>query len=806
MNRIRITIHGAVQGVGFRPFVFNLAEELKLTGWVCNTSCGVVIEGEGDKGALDQFLVRLKNEKPPRSFFQSLQCSHLEPIGFKKFEIKESSASDQKQAIILPDIATCPECLFEILNEKDRRHLYPFTNCTNCGPRYSIIESLPYDRPSTSMKDFNMCEDCQKEYDNSKNRRFHAQPNACPECGPHLELWDETGGVVDSHHQALLTAARALKAGKIVAIKGLGGFHLMVDANNPKALESLRYRKHRQEKPFALMFPTIESIESECEVSQQEKALIVSVECPIVLVKREETCNLPKELAPGNPYLGVMLPYTPLHHILMRELNIPMVATSANLSDEPICTDNLEALKRLKNIADLFLVHNRPIVRHMDDSIVRVMAGRPMVLRRARGFAPLPVFVKDDSRDVLALGAHLKNSVCLKVKSNCFVSQHIGDLDTKESLDAFKKTTQSLKGLYEANPTLIAHDLHPEYMSTKFANELNCKLVAVQHHHAHVAACMAENQLDGEVLGISFDGTGYGLDQTIWGGEFLVATLKDFKRVGHFRTFRLPGGEKAIKEPRRAAFGMLWEIFGDEIMDLKDLPTLKAFTSKELASLKHMLEKDLNSPVTSSAGRLFDGVASLIDVCQQMNFEGQAAMALEFLTTCHSRESSPLRSRKDFATAEQGGNPGDGSPILHKAKLCIRTNPVQNFILRRVKAFGDDNGYSFDINEDNGLLILDWEGLVKEIIFDVQNNIDRGTIALKFHKALVESAVDVAKKVGIKKVVLTGGCFQNKVVSEHLIARLIDEGFNPHWHQLIPPNDGGISLGQVIVGSKSDKG
>jgi hydrogenase maturation protein HypF len=653
----------------------------------------------------------------------------------------------------LPDISTCADCLREIFDPLNRRYLYPFTNCTNCGPRFSIIESLPYDRPRTTMKIFEMCKDCRAEYENPLDRRFHAQPNACPLCGPHLELWNETGEILAFYHLALMIAAGALKDGKIVAVKGLGGFHLMVDARNDEAVQELRKRKHREEKPFALMFPTLEAIEEICEVSEIERRLLRSPETPIVLLKaKKRQTKISAQVAPGNPYLGAMLPYTPLHHLLMRELNFPVVATSGNLSDEPICTREHEALERLKNIADLFLIHDRPIARHVDDSIVREMAGRESVLRRARGFAPLPVLLKNGIiSPTLAVGAHLKNSVATSIGRQTFVSQHIGDLENAPAFRAFENVIESFERLYEIKPETIACDAHPDYLSTHFAQNSALPVVSVQHHYAHVLSCMAENDLTAPVLGVAWDGTGYGSDGTIWGGEFLCVTEKDFERAAHFRTFRLLGGDKAAKEPRRVALGILYEIFGDQVFAMNDLPPVRAFTNSELSVMRKMLESNLNSPVTSSAGRLFDGVSSIIGLRQIIRFEGQAAMELEFLIDDHE------------------------------------TNERYNFEI---------------IKSVSSPLIVNWELIIKEIIADRKANTSRAKISAKFHNTLVETIVAVAHLSG-KSVALSGGCFQNKYLLERAARRLGEENFKVYWHQRVPTNDGGIALGQTLAASRN---
>ena len=745
VQRLRVTVRGAVQGVGFRPFVYRLANELGLNGWVNNSSQGVFIEVEGETPKLNSFLLRLENEKPPRSFINSLESKFLDAVNFAKFEIRQSDEEGAKTAIVLPDISTCADCLRDIFDRQNRRYLYPFTNCTNCGPRFSIIESLPYDRPHTTMKIFKMCAECREEYQNPLDRRFHAQPNACQVCGPHLELWRNNGEVLALQNYALLAATKAIRRGQVIAIKGLGGFHLIVDARNDEAVKTLRQRKHREEKPFALMFPTLETIKEICEVSAIEQRLLTSPESPIVLLKTKKLpITISKFIAPNNPYLGAMLPYTPLHHLLMREINFPVVATSGNLSDEPICIDENEALERLAVIADLFLVHNRPIARHVDDSIVREMAGREMVLRRARGFAPLPVMLRVESSPVLAVGAHLKNAVATSVGRQAFISQHIGDLETAQAFGAFQRVIESFKKLYEITPETVVCDAHPDYLSTHFARDSALPMVPVQHHYAHILSCMAENELSPPVLGIAWDGTGYGLDGTIWGGEFLHIGEKDFERLAHFRNFRLPGGERAVKEPRRVALGLLYEIFGDEIFEKNDLAPLSAFSDSEISVLKKMLHGKLNSPVTSSAGRLFDGVASIIGLRQKIRFEGQAAMELEFLID-------------DLKT---------------------------------------DEGYSFEIKNS---AVVDWELMFREIIADTKANVPKAKISAKFHNTLVEMIAAVAGLIGEKNIALSGGCFQNKYLLEHAVRRLREEDFKVYWHQRVPTNDGGIALGQVLA-------
>ena len=825
--RLRLTIQGTVQGVGFRPFVYRIATELQLTGWVNNSAQGVFIEVEGSREKLESFLEKIKTEKPPRAHVTNLEASWLDPIGYTRFEIR-TSVSGEKTAIILPDIATCEDCKQEIFDPSNRRDRYPFTNCTNCGPRYSIIKALPYDRCNTTMQAFQMCPECQSEYENPLNRRFHAQPNACPRCGPHLELWDTRGKVLATHDSALLTTADAIRDGRIVAIRGLGGFHLVVDARNEVAVKELRQRKRRWEKPFAVMYPSLELVKENCEVSPAEESLLLSPEAPIVLLRNQRErgregagevggaggaggageigkndqspitnhplpitqSKIAPTVAPGNPYLGVMLPYTPLHHLLMAELGFPIVATSGNLSDEPLCIDEQEALQRLGDIADLFLVHNRPIARPLDDSVVRIVASRPLVLRRARGYAPLPIPQSkiqppplsprprvpvspcqsqpttynhthkegNPKSKILAVGAYLKNAIAISVNNQVFLSQHIGDLETPQAFENFQRVIASLSSLYEFQPTAVACDAHPDYRSTQFAQHLGIPVIPVQHHYAHALACMAENELEAPVLSISWDGTGYGANGTIWGGEFLYITPTSFQRVAHLRPFRLPGGDKAVKEPRRIALGLLYEIFGDELFGMKSLRPLQAFSPQELAILQTMLRRNLNTPVTSSAGRLFDAVASLVGLRQKDSFEGQAAMKLEFaLDGIETNEYYPWEI-------------GDGE-IGEQLPITNLQSPLQ----------------------------VDWLPMVLAILDELHQELPLGLISAKFHNTLVEAMVAVAKQVGEQQVVLTGGCFQNNYLTERAIYRLTQENFRPYWHQRIPPNDGGIALGQVIA-------
>jgi hydrogenase maturation protein HypF len=746
---MHVAVRGAVQGVGFRPFVYRLATEMRLRGWVNNSPQGVFLEVEGPDTVVHTFLTRLEAEKPPRASIRSVEPMTLEPAGYDDFVIRNSNQDGCRTALVLPDIATCPDCLAEILDPENRRFRYPFTNCTNCGPRYSIIEALPYDRPNTTMRGFVMCERCREEYENPRDRRFHAQPNACPNCGPHLELWDAKGVVRGTHEEALLGATTAIQRGSVVAVKGIGGFHLIVDACDQTAVRRLRRRKHREEKPLALMFPSLDHVRSECDVSDPEERLLLSPEAPIVLLRRHIAGGsiIAEGVAPHNPYLGAMLPYSPLHHLLMAELGFPVVATSGNLSDEPICTDEREALERLKGIADFYLVHNRPITRNVDDSVVRVLMGHEMVVRRARGYAPLPVTLPEDSAPVLAVGAHLKNTVAVAIGSEAFISQHIGDLETTQANSAFQRVVSDLLRLYEVQPEIVACDEHPDYVSTHFAHSMGIPVVSVQHHYAHVLSCMADNGLTAPALGVAWDGTGYGPDGTVWGGEFLAIDGSGYKRIAHFRTFRLPGGDKAVKEPRRSAFGLLFEGFGDRITEFDDIPAVRSFSRADRETLATMLRSGINAPRTSSVGRLFDAVASLCGLRHEDKFEGQAAIELEF--------------------ALDGASAGER--------------------------------YEFGIvpATDDNPIIVDWAPVLDDILVDVRAGVRPRTISVRFHNALVETVASVAALAGIHNVVLSGGCFQNAYLLEHSVRRLENEGFQPFWHRQVPPNDGGISLGQV---------
>ncbi len=752
-TRTAIRIRGAVQGVGFRPFVYRLATELGLNGWVTNDTSGVNIEVEGPGERVERFAELLNARKPSLAAIHSMDQKILKPVGYKKFEIRESSSVEDKTALVLPDIATCDDCLDEINSPTERRFNYPFTNCTNCGPRYTIIEGLPYDRKTTAMKNFGMCSSCGKEYKQPSDRRFHAQPIACPKCGPKVFLTDAKGKVFSRESKSVEESAERIREGRIVALKGLGGFLLVCDARNTDAVKRLRQKKYREEKPLAVMYPDIKSVKEDCEVNQLEEETMLSPRHPIVLLKRKENFSLAKNVAPNNPYLGVMLPYTPLHHILMKILGFPIVATSGNKTDDPIAIDNEEALKRLGGIADFFLLHDRPILRRVDDSVVRVMENRLSILRRARGYAPLPIVIdKQSKKNILALGGHLKNTISFSKGNNIFVSQHIGDLETREAIGSFREVIDSLGRLYDFSPHAVAVDMHPNYESTKFGEELASRkgvdVVRVQHHHAHVASCMCENRIDDTVMGVAWDGTGYGTDGQAWGSEFLIADYKGFERFAHFIPFQLPGGEAAIRKVSHSALGALYTTFGDDIFSEKfnSIPALKAFNDKEIRLLTDCMKTKLNSPMVYGMGRLFDAVSSILGVRQSCSFEGQAAMQLEF----------------------------EG--------MGVKTKGVYRYKIGSKKP-----------------AVVDWRPMVSDIVHDYILGTDRSVISYKFHQTLARIIFDVADLSGIRKVVLSGGVFQNALLNSLVRKEFEGKKFRIYEHSDIPTNDGGISVGQVAV-------
>lgn len=737
IQRLRVTLRGAVQGVGFRPFVYRLATEMNLTGWVLNSSAGLVVEVEGPADQLAIFEKRIDEERPRASVVTVHESDWIAAEGSTRFEIHASDTDSGKTVNILPDLATCAECGDELLDPSNRRFHYPFTNCTNCGPRFTIVVDIPYDRPNTSMRAFALCPVCREEYENPANRRFHAQPNACPVCGPRLD------GTIEQ-------TADALRQGMIVALKGIGGFQLLADARNSATVARLRQRKRREEKPFALMMPSLEVARKYAEISPAEVRLLESQAAPIVLLRPKPGTDIAWNVAHCSPYLGVMLPYSPLHHLLMRQCPYPLIATSGNLSDEPIAITNEEATTRLKDIADHFLMHNRPIVRPCDDSVVRLTRGRAGILRRARGYAPLGIHVRHELPRALAVGGHLKNTVAIAVGQDIFVSQHIGDLDTLEARGAFERAIDDLCRLYSFKPEAVACDLHPDYASTLWAEKSGLPLVRVQHHQAHVTACAAENNVDGDYLGVSWDGTGYGLDGAIWGGEFFRVQGNHFERVAHLRPFGLPGGDVAVREGWRSAAGLLFEVFGKDDLEigvprvspmLRDMGSVES--SASVQNVLRMLERKLNVVPTTSVGRLFDAVASIVGVARVNRFEGQAAMLLE-------NEIGALRMEEAYPLS--GG---------------------------------------------------DWEPLIRAVIADKRSGVTAPLIAGQFHNALVNWIVEVAVQSNLKQIVLSGGVFQNRYLTERAADVLEGRGFTVHTHRQVPPNDGGIALGQAVMSQSS---
>jgi len=758
VSRKVIDVAGIVQGVGFRPFVYRLANECGLTGLIANSPAGVSIEVQGETEAVEKFLERLPKEIPPRSKITVLALREAELQPETEFRIAASRTDASARALISPDVSVCEDCLRELMNPRDRRFRYPFINCTNCGPRFTIIHGIPYDRARTSMAKFKMCAACQAEYENPASRRFHAQPNACWDCGPQVALVGADGARMDIA-EPIREAARLLQKGSVVAIKGLGGFHLACDAQNEAAVGKLRERKRRVGKPFAIMVRRVEDAERLWVTDGISKKLMNSFERPIVLLPRRAEVAFVPGVAPGNRDLGVFLPYTPLHHLLFQSGKFEaLVMTSGNLSEEPIAIDNEEAIRRLNGIADAFLAHDREIVRRCDDSVVRVAAGQPQKLRRSRGFVPMPVQLEKEIQPVLAVGGELKNTVCVVRGSEAFSSQHVGDLENLESYRFFEEAVQHLQRILETEPKVIAHDLHPDYFSTKWAQErTGVELVGVQHHHAHIAACMAENHLDGKVIGIALDGTGYGTDGAIWGGEVLVADYEGFERAGHLEYVPLPGGAAAIHEPWRMAVSYLAKHYGKEVKKL-GLPFLEEIDARKLSVVLQMMEREINSPRTSSCGRLFDAVAALVGLRGTVNFEAQAAIELEMAARDSGSEAAyPLDLN------------------LHGTTWQIGTKPLFDWLLK-----------------------------------DIRQQTSVADISRKFHNGLALVFVDAAERIrdrtGLNRVCLSGGCFLNTLLLETTIAEMKERAFQVFFHTEVPAGDGGISLGQAVIAGRTEGG
>ncbi len=744
----RLNVNGIVQGVGFRPFVYQLAEQYGLKGEVANTSSGVSIHIEGLPEQIASFETDLAAKSPPLAYIVDISERSETVKQFTDFAITKSVGKTKRSTLISPDVSVCDDCRAEMLDPDDRRYNYPFINCTNCGPRYTIIDDIPYDRPKTSMRRFKMCPRCQAEYDDPNNRRFHAQPNACAKCGPHVSLWDSRLNQLSTENPIEKTA-ELLRQGSILAVKGLGGYHLAADATNSEAVRRLRSRKIREQKPFAVMSYDIDSVLRFALVGSEEEKLLTSIQRPIVLLKKKFPNPISEDVSPQNKYFGVMLPYTPLHYLLLKYGFTALVMTSGNLSDEPIAIDNEDAFRRLAKIADYFLIHNRDIYLRSDDSIVRHAAGAKRFIRRSRGFVPIPVFLKKKVPLILACGAELKNTICVTKGNMAFLSQHIGDLENLATYDFFKLTVAHLNRILDIKPEIIAYDLHPDYLSTQFAQEQPAiDKIQVQHHHAHIVSCMAEHKLGGAVIGLSFDGTGYGTDGAIWGSEILIAEEHDFKRAGHFAYVSMPGSSAAIKEPWRMAVSYLYDAFGDEFRTL-DLPAIRKIENKKINITREMISKGINSPQTSSLGRLFDGVAALCGIRNRVNFEGQAAMELEMLA------------------AEITGS-----------------------------------RYDYEWEHDDIIHILP-APIIRGIAADVHNRVPVPKISAKFHKTLICLFAEICEVIrdhhGLDRVALSGGCFQNATLLAGLIQALKRRKFQVFSHQQVPSNDGGIALGQAMV-------
>jgi hydrogenase maturation protein HypF len=752
-TRLRLDLSGCVQGVGFRPYVFRLANAERLHGFVRNTAQGVTVEVEGTIEAVNRFVARLDNEMPPQARVFERRAKILAPRrDGGSFIVSPSSSADAPSALVMPDLATCSACLGEMLDPADRRFGYAFTTCMHCGPRYSIVHALPYDRERTAMRDFPMCARCLAEYRDPVSRRFHAETVACPDCGPQPALWCADGRELAAHADSIRLAAAALREGRIVAVKGLGGYQLLADASNADAVRGLRERKQRPSKPFATMFPTLAMVERAAHVSAAESLLLLSPQAPIVILRaRQGGIPLAAGIAPGNPSIGVMLPCTPLHHLLLMELAFPVVATSGNARDEPIATSNCEALDRLGGIADMFLVHDRPILHAVDDSVVRVIAGREVVLRRARGYAPMPFAWRHVTQPVLALGGQQKNAVATGFGGRIFLGPHIGDLASPLARDACERAARELPALHALQPVSVACDAHPDYASSRLAERSGLPVVRVPHHLAHVVACMVDNEIEAPVLGVAWDGSGYGGDGTVWGGEFLGVRATRYRRYAHLFPFRLPGGEAAVREPRRAALGVLHAIFGASCMDMSGLAPIAAFTRQERSVLAGMLSRGVNAPLASSAGRLFDAAAAILDLFQVASFEGEAAMAVEFAA--------------DRAPA----------PAALPAPALI---------------------------EHEQHLVLDWRPTFAAMVEQQQTGVAAESLAAGLHAALADSIVCVAQHAGISRVLLTGGCFQNTRLTACALERLRHAGFEPYSHHRIPPNDGGLAAGQIAFAAR----
>ena len=739
--------------MGFRPFVYNLARRYNIRGYVLNDTTGVEIEVEGSKADLDRFISQIKSAPPPLSRIEQVRTTRIPSRDFPGFFIRESEKKKSRTVLVSPDLATCDDCLSELFDPQDRRYGYPFLNCTNCGPRLTIIRDVPYDRDKTTMKKFRMCPECEKEYLDPENRRFHAQPNACPVCGPRLTLMDNKGKKLSIDDPAA-RAITLLKQGSIVAVKGIGGYHLAVDAANSEAVSKLRERKYREDKPFALMAKNVKTIQKFCYLNPLEKKLLQSVSRPILLLKKKDAPLIAPQVAPLQKSWGVMLPYTPLHHLLIDPTDLILVMTSANQSDEPIAYQDDDALRRLNRIADYFLVHDREIFRRCDDSVSRVWNDREMILRRGRGYVPLPVKVdKKFGRHILAVGAQLKNTFCLARDNFAFLSTHIGDLENFEVLDFYEKEIGRAKRLCSVQPRVVAYDLHPEYLSTKYARSLTgWRKIPIQHHHAHIASCMAENNVDRKVIGVAFDGTGYGEDEAVWGGEFLIADLREFKRAAHLEYVPMPGGEMAIHQPWRMAAIYLYTCYGEDFLNL-DLEFIRKLDRNKWYTIREMLNRKINLFPTSSMGRLFDGISVMLNWRESTHYEGQPAIELE-----------------TWADEKEKGK------------------------------------YPFEIAVQNGILILRPERIITGVVKDLCGKKSKAKIAAKFHNSIASMILEVCLRLknehNSNSVCLSGGVFQNVLLLDRTYRLLTQSQFQVYTHHQVPPNDGGISLGQAVIANQ----
>lgn len=752
-RRLRINVEGTVQGVGFRPFIHNLAGQFGLAGFVLNDGHGVMLEIEGDPDDVELFTGRIQKLAPPRAVVESLKCRELTPVGQSTFTIAHSLPAKNNSALVSPDLATCRQCLDELSDPADRRSRHPFINCTGCGPRFTILEGLPYDRDKTTMKAFTMCRDCQDEYNDPSRRRFHAQPNACPRCGPRVIILDAGGSPVPCR-DALSEAVSLLCGGRILAVKGIGGYHLACNAGDNRAVTELRRRKNREEKPLALMARDLEAAGRICQMEPGAKESLLGHRRPIVLLRKRESNGLAAAVAPGQKYFGVMLPYSPLHHLLLEESGLILVLTSANKSGEPIACGDEEALEKLAGIADCFLVHNRPIQVRCDDSVVKIHRGAEAPVRRARGYVPEPVSVPFKfEKKILACGGQMKNTFALAGKDRVFLSQHLGDLDNPAALAAFEENILHFQKLFSVHPELIAHDLHPGYLSTQYAlSRTDARTVGIQHHHAHVVSCMAENGLSGKVIGVAFDGTGYGEDGKLWGGEFLLAEPHCYRREAHFRYMPLPGGDQAVRQPWRLAAVYLNAVYGESFLEL-DIPFVKNIVPEKWEILKRMIGSGINCPETCGVGRLFDAVAALAGLRTSVSYEGQAAAELE----CIADES------------------------------C-------------------DDEYDFTVKDHRGLLEIDPSPVIAGVVGDLLAGLRLPGISARFHNALAGVVLSVCTRIreagDIKEVVLSGGVFQNLFLLDRVQRRLEEAGFKVFTHRLVPANDGGISLGQAVIANE----